>query len=270
MTAVSAVLVGVIAPDQRRVASSKRVAVSLVAKAEHRQRALFCAVEAQRHRRIAAALTEARPDGIQGIDKISPGRWRIRAICREPTARPLPSRDRRLRAVDFLGAHSIEEIVPGIVLADVVEAQEPPPAGPVEIGCGQRRFEFARQVAARMRAIRPCPFDPPMPLGRLYRHWAYIGAMTSTSTGPVAAEMASRLTAALDPTELILTDDSEQHRGHGGYNADGESHFTLRVTSAVFAGKSRVERQRIVHKALGDLLDERVHALSIKASAPGE
>ena len=94
--------------------------------------------------------------------------------------------------------------------------------------------------------------------------------MALTSTGPVAAEMTKRLTAALDPVELELVDDSEKHRGHGGYNPAGESHFSLRIASAAFAGKNRVERQRMIHKALGDLLDERVHALSVAASAPGE
>ena len=88
--------------------------------------------------------------------------------------------------------------------------------------------------------------------------------------GPVAREMLRRLTAALAPTRIELTDDSEKHRGHGGYNPAGGSHFTLAIESASFAGKSRIERQRLVHNALGDLLDERVHALSIKARAPGE
>ena len=67
-----------------------------------------------------------------------------------------------------------------------------------------------------------------------------------------------------------MVDDSEQHRGHGGYNPSGESHFTLTIESAAFTGKSRVERQRMVYAALGELMDERVHALSIRASAPGE
>ena len=88
--------------------------------------------------------------------------------------------------------------------------------------------------------------------------------------GPVALEMHRRLTQALNPTKVELIDDSEKHRGHGGYNPAGESHFTLRIESAEFAGKSRVERQRLVHAALGDLLHERVHALSIRARAPGE
>lgn len=94
--------------------------------------------------------------------------------------------------------------------------------------------------------------------------------MNEACTGPVAAEMRRRLEAALSPTALTLTDDSEQHRGHGGYNPAGESHFRLAIESADFSGKSRVERQRLVHAALGDLLKERVHALSIKARAPGE
>ncbi|HET9427876.1 MAG TPA: BolA family protein [Allosphingosinicella sp.] len=94
--------------------------------------------------------------------------------------------------------------------------------------------------------------------------------MSLTSTGPVASEMIRRLEAALSPIRLDLVDDSEKHRGHGGYNPAGESHFSLTIESADFAGKSRVERQRMVHRALGDLLDQRVHALSIKAKAPGE
>ena len=94
--------------------------------------------------------------------------------------------------------------------------------------------------------------------------------MNAAAKGPVAQEMLRRLNSSLSPTLVELVDDSERHRGHGGYNPAGESHFTLRIESAAFAGKSRVERQRLVHAALGDLLDERVHALSIKAAAPGE
>jgi len=82
--------------------------------------------------------------------------------------------------------------------------------------------------------------------------------------------MLRRLSSALNPTRIELTDDSEQHRGHGGYNPAGESHFSLRIESAAFAGRSRVERQRMVYAALGELMHERVHALSIRAAAPGE
>ena len=98
----------------------------------------------------------------------------------------------------------------------------------------------------------------------------YIGTMNAQETGPVAAEMLRRLNSSLSPTRIELIDDSEKHRGHGGYNPAGESHFSLAIESAAFAGKSRVERQRMVYAALGDLMRERVHALSIKAPAPGE
>jgi BolA family transcriptional regulator, general stress-responsive regulator len=94
--------------------------------------------------------------------------------------------------------------------------------------------------------------------------------MNAPSTGPVAREMTARLTAALAPTQLELSDDSEAHRGHGGYNPAGESHFSLAIESPLFAGKNRVQRQRMVYQALGELMDERVHALSIKVRAPGE
>lgn len=94
--------------------------------------------------------------------------------------------------------------------------------------------------------------------------------MNARKTGPVATEMLARLNSALSPTSIELIDDSEQHRGHGGYNPAGESHFSLRVESAAFASMNRIERQRMIYAALGDLMRERVHALSIRATAPGE
>jgi BolA protein len=94
--------------------------------------------------------------------------------------------------------------------------------------------------------------------------------MDTTATGPVATEMLKRLNSALSPSRIELTDDSEKHRGHGGYNPAGESHFSLEIECEAFAGKSRVERQRLVYRALGELMHERVHALQIRARAPGE
>ena len=94
--------------------------------------------------------------------------------------------------------------------------------------------------------------------------------MTTQRTGPVATEMLARLNSTLSPTGIELIDDSEQHRGHAGHNPAGESHFTLRIESPAFAGKNRVERQRMIYSALGELMDGRIHALSIRASAPGE
>jgi BolA protein len=93
--------------------------------------------------------------------------------------------------------------------------------------------------------------------------------MDALATGPVAIEMLQRL-ESLNPTKIELIDDSEKHRGHGGHNPAGESHFSLLIESSAFTGKSRVERQRMVHQALGELVGNRVHALSIKAKAPGE
>jgi BolA protein len=94
--------------------------------------------------------------------------------------------------------------------------------------------------------------------------------MTDPLTGPVAAEITKRLTGALAPTHLEVRNDSEQHRGHGGYDGSGESHFTVEIVSPAFAGLNRLARQRAVNAALGDLMKDRIHALAIKARAPGE
>jgi BolA family transcriptional regulator, general stress-responsive regulator len=94
--------------------------------------------------------------------------------------------------------------------------------------------------------------------------------MPQAAIGPVAREMIDRLTAALSPTRLDLDDQSNQHIGHAGHDPRGESHFALTIESAAFAGLNRVERQRKVYAALGELMRERVHALTIRALAPGE
>jgi BolA protein len=94
--------------------------------------------------------------------------------------------------------------------------------------------------------------------------------MTTDFTGPIAAEITRRLTEALAPAHLDVRDDSAQHRGHAGHDPRGESHFTVEIVSDKFAGLNRVARQRAVNDALADLLAERVHALAIKAKAPGE
>ncbi len=94
--------------------------------------------------------------------------------------------------------------------------------------------------------------------------------MSLTSTGPVAEEMIRRLNAALSPSRMELINDSEKHRGHAGYDGSGESHFTLIIESPLFTGQNRVQRQRAIYTALGEMMTDKVHALSIKASAPGE
>lgn len=91
-----------------------------------------------------------------------------------------------------------------------------------------------------------------------------------TGLGPVAAEISRRLESALSPTRLAVIDDSDKHRGHAGHDGSGESHFTVEIESPHFSGLTRVARQRAVNAALADLLRDKVHALAIKARAPGE
>lgn len=86
--------------------------------------------------------------------------------------------------------------------------------------------------------------------------------------GPITAEIETLLTAAFAPTRLAVINDSAKHSGHSGDDGSGESHFTVEIESAAFAGQSRVMRQRMVNQALGDIPGQRVHAMAIKASAP--
>lgn len=88
--------------------------------------------------------------------------------------------------------------------------------------------------------------------------------------GPIAQEMRQLLTAAFAPTQLEIINDSASHSGHLGDDGSGESHFTILIESERFAGASRLQRQRLVNAALGDIPGQRVHALAIKARAPGE
>lgn len=88
--------------------------------------------------------------------------------------------------------------------------------------------------------------------------------------GTVAERMKTRLETAFAPSRLEIVDDSEKHRGHAGHREGGESHFTVIIESAVFAGLGRVERQRRINRALAEELAGPVHALSIRATAPGE
>lgn len=88
--------------------------------------------------------------------------------------------------------------------------------------------------------------------------------------GPLQTEIESLLSAAFAPSHLAVINDSALHSGHMGDDGSGESHFTVEIESATFAGMNRVLRQRMVNKALGDIPGQRVHALAIKAKAPGE
>jgi BolA family transcriptional regulator, general stress-responsive regulator len=89
-------------------------------------------------------------------------------------------------------------------------------------------------------------------------------------TGPIEQEMRQLLEQAFAPSQLEITNDSASHSGHSGDDGSGESHFTVEIESSAFAGVSRLQRQRMVNGALGDMPGQRVHALAIRARAPGE
>ncbi|HEX2650903.1 MAG TPA: BolA family protein [Burkholderiales bacterium] len=82
--------------------------------------------------------------------------------------------------------------------------------------------------------------------------------------------MRRRLQAALAPEKLELIDDSAAHAGHAGAAPGGNTHWRLTIVSAQFAGKPTVARHRLVYEALGDLMQNPIHALSITARAPQE
>lgn len=88
--------------------------------------------------------------------------------------------------------------------------------------------------------------------------------------GPTARTIRSKLAEAFAPQSLEIVDDSARHAGHVGSRPGGETHFHLVIVAAAFEGLSRVERQRRINRALAEELAGPVHALSIRALAPGE
>ena len=75
-------------------------------------------------------------------------------------------------------------------------------------------------------------------------------------------EIHARLTVAFAPDVLQIQDDSEKHRGHGGWREGGETHFNVTIRAPSLASMTRIARHRAVHQALGDLTT-RIHALSL-------
>jgi BolA family transcriptional regulator, general stress-responsive regulator len=86
----------------------------------------------------------------------------------------------------------------------------------------------------------------------------------------IAGAIRQRLRETLAPSRLDLVDQSALHAGHAGARPEGESHFQLTIVAEAFAGKSRIERQRMVFAALGDLMQTDIHALAITALTPAE
>ncbi len=81
-----------------------------------------------------------------------------------------------------------------------------------------------------------------------------------------AEKIEERLQAAFQPRVLEVVDDSERHRGHGGYQEGGQSHFNVTIAADGFAGMSRIARHRAVHAALGPALVAEIHALALNVS----
>ena len=88
--------------------------------------------------------------------------------------------------------------------------------------------------------------------------------------GAIFEAIQNKLQAAFEPTRLEIVDDSARHSGHAGAREGGESHFNVMIESTAFAGAGKVARQRMVYRALSEELAGPLHALSVKALAPGE
>lgn len=86
----------------------------------------------------------------------------------------------------------------------------------------------------------------------------------------ISDSIRTKLTAAFNPSRLEVVDDSARHAGHAGARPGGQSHFNVLIEAPAFAGLGRVARQRQVYAALAEELAGPVHALSLKALAPGE
>lgn len=93
---------------------------------------------------------------------------------------------------------------------------------------------------------------------------AYAAIMTTKDV------ITQKLTSAFTPESLKIVDESHQHEGHAGHRPGGETHFRVYIVSEAFRGKTRVTRHRLINEALAAELADRVHALAIHASAPGE
>jgi BolA family transcriptional regulator, general stress-responsive regulator len=86
----------------------------------------------------------------------------------------------------------------------------------------------------------------------------------------VSDRIQQKLTTAFAPLALEVLDESERHAGHAGYRPGGESHFRIAISAEAFRGKSRIERHRMINELLREELNSGVHAVAIRALAPGE
>jgi stress-induced morphogen len=89
----------------------------------------------------------------------------------------------------------------------------------------------------------------------------------------IEARIKEKLLKAFSPKYLVIENDSAKHAGHAGAEQSlnrGETHFTITIVADGFAGRSRIDRHRMVHEALAEELAGPVHALVVKAKAPDE
>jgi BolA family transcriptional regulator, general stress-responsive regulator len=105
------------------------------------------------------------------------------------------------------------------------------------------------------------------------RVWSEKITVQELKIGPMGAifdTIRDKLTAEFRPERLEIEDDSARHSGHAGSRPGGESHFNVVIESRAFAGASKVARQRMVYRVLAEELAGPLHALSVRALAPGE
>jgi BolA protein len=89
-------------------------------------------------------------------------------------------------------------------------------------------------------------------------------------SGPIHSAIERKLRESFAPEQLMVIDESHRHEGHSGARPGGESHFRVEIVAAAFVGVSRTERHRRIHRALAAELEGGVHALALRALAPGE
>ena len=83
----------------------------------------------------------------------------------------------------------------------------------------------------------------------------------------IQEQIEEKLRTAFAPQHLEVIDESEAHRGHGGWREGGETHFRVRMRAASLGGQGRVAQQRAVYKVLNAELSSSVHALALELSA---
>jgi BolA protein len=139
----------------------------------------------------------------------------------------------------------------------------------------------ALQVLTSLKPATPCRFisfelhDFFIGSNRTLRPLRF-SALTSASTRRktprmlVKEDITRKLQDAFAPDSVEVIDESEQHHGHAGHRPGGQTHFRVYIVANAFAGKSRLDRHRMINQVLADNLAGGVHALAIHADAPGE